>query len=55
VPEALRLLESTTVDLVITDLKMPQVSGLDLLRHVRENLPDAEVIMITGYRCKLQS
>jgi DNA-binding NtrC family response regulator len=28
---------------------MPEVSGLDLVRHVRENMPDAEVIMITGY------
>jgi DNA-binding NtrC family response regulator len=38
-----------SVDLVITDLKMPKVSGLDLLRYVRENRPDTEVMMITGY------
>jgi DNA-binding NtrC family response regulator len=37
------------VDLVITDLKMPEVSGIDLVRHVRENFRDTEVIMITGY------
>ena len=49
VPDAVRILETTSVDLVITDLKMPKVSGLDLVRHVRENLPDTEVIMITGY------
>ena len=49
VAEALRLLEKTNVDLVITDLKMPGISGLDLVRHVRENLPETEVIMITGY------
>jgi DNA-binding NtrC family response regulator len=49
VPEAVKLLESQPVDLVITDLKMPKVSGLDLVRHVRENLPDTEVMMITGY------
>jgi DNA-binding NtrC family response regulator len=47
--EAIRLLEETPIDLVITDLKMPQVSGLDLTRHVRENLKDTEVMMITGY------
>jgi DNA-binding NtrC family response regulator len=47
--EAIRLLEKTSVDLVITDLKMPGVGGLDLVRHVRENLPNTEVIMITGY------
>lgn len=33
--EAIRILDSTPVDLVITDLKMPKVSGLDLVRHVR--------------------
>jgi DNA-binding NtrC family response regulator len=49
VAEAIRLLETTNVDLVITDLKMPGISGLDLVRHVRENLPNTEVIMITGY------
>jgi two-component system response regulator HydG len=47
--EAIRLLDSAAIDLVITDLKMPQVSGLDLARHVRENLKDTEVLMITGY------
>jgi len=49
VPEAIRITESTPVDLVITDLKMPKVSGIDLVRHVRENLKDTEVILITGY------
>ncbi len=46
---ALALLEDTNVDLVITDLKMPGASGLDLVRYVRENLGDTEVMMITGY------
>ncbi len=49
VMHALQLLESTAVDLVITDLKMPGASGLELVRHVRENLPDTEIVMITGY------
>jgi two-component system response regulator HydG len=49
VAEAIKILEGTTVDLVITDLKMPKVSGLDLVRYIRENLKDTEVIMITGY------
>jgi DNA-binding NtrC family response regulator len=49
VEHGIRILESTDVDLVITDLKMPKVSGLDLIRHVRENLRDTEVIMITGF------
>ncbi len=49
VEEAIRILESTLIDLVITDLKMPKVSGLDLIRHVRENFKNTEVMMITGY------
>ncbi len=49
VAEAIRILEATPTDLVITDLKMPGVSGLDLIRHVRENYENTEVMMITGY------
>jgi len=49
VPEALEILGGTELDLVITDLKMPKVSGLDLVRHIRENFKNTEVMMITGY------
>jgi DNA-binding NtrC family response regulator len=49
VSEAIRVLETTAVDLVVTDLKMPKVSGIDLVRHVRENCKDTEVMTITGY------
>jgi len=49
VAEALRALEATPFDLVITDFKLPEESGLDLIRYVRENLKDTEVMMITGY------
>jgi two-component system, NtrC family, response regulator HydG len=47
--EAIAVLDGTAVDLVITDLQMPKVSGLDLVRHVRENFKDSGVMMITGY------
>jgi two-component system response regulator HydG len=49
VPEAIKFLKQTAVDLVITDLKMPKVSGMELIRYVRENLKDTEVMMVTGY------
>ena len=49
VSDALAIIETTPVDLVITDFKMPKISGMDLVRHVRENHKDMEVIMITGY------
>ncbi len=47
--DALKLLDGTFVDLVITDLKMPKISGIDLVRHVRENCKNTAVMMITGY------
>ena len=49
VAEAIRMLESAALDLVITDMKMPGVGGLELVRHVRENYQDTQVVMITGY------
>ena len=49
VAEALVIIQAHSIDLVITDLKMPKVNGLDLVRHVRDNFKDTEVIMITGY------
>lgn len=49
VPEAIRILDTTSIDLVITDIKMPGISGHSLIRHVGENFHDVEVIAITGY------
>jgi DNA-binding NtrC family response regulator len=49
VAEAIKILDDTVTDLVITDYKMPRSSGMDLIRYVRENLKNTEVMMITGY------
>jgi len=49
VSEALAVLESSHIDLVITDYKMPGASGLELIKHIAENYKDIEVLMITGY------
>jgi len=49
VEEAICILDARPIDLVITDLKMPKVSGMELIRHVRENFRDTEIMMITGY------
>jgi DNA-binding NtrC family response regulator len=49
VSEAVAILNGDSVDLVITDLKMPEASGIDLVRHVRDNFRGTEVILITGY------
>jgi DNA-binding NtrC family response regulator len=46
---ALKLLEQHRFDLVLTDLRMPNVDGMEILRRAKEISPDTEVIMITGY------
>ena len=49
VAEAIKILDVTPIDLVVTDLKMPGLSGVHLVRHIRENFRDIEVMIITGY------
>ncbi len=46
--DALLLLNLHTFDLVISDLLLPGVSGLDILKHIKENTPQTSVILITG-------
>jgi DNA-binding NtrC family response regulator len=45
----LELLDESAVDLVITDLKMAEVDGMQVLERVKEVSPDTEVLVITGY------
>ncbi len=46
---ALPILEGNQIDLVLTDHKMPKVTGLELIRHLRSHYGKIPVIMITGY------
>ena len=46
---AIRLLSSSIYDVVITDLFLPGVSGIDILKHVKEQLLPCNVILITGH------
>ncbi len=46
---ALELLETSPPDIVVTDLKLPSLSGADLLRKIREQLPRAETAIMTGH------
>jgi two-component system response regulator HydG len=46
--EALECLEVTDVDVVLTDLRMPDLDGLALLEEVRRRRPDVAVILMTG-------
>ncbi len=49
VESARELLQHQPIDVIITDLRMPKESGLNLLEYVRENYPDVQVIILTGY------
>jgi DNA-binding NtrC family response regulator len=48
-PNALKLIEERQYDVVLTDLRMEKVDGMQILKKTRELYPDTEVIMITGY------
>jgi signal transduction histidine kinase len=50
--EALRLYEKEHVDLVLSDIKMPGGSGIDLLKRVKTFDPNATVIIMTGFADK---
>ena len=47
--EALETLAAEDIDVVITDEKMPDLSGIDLLKHIKDNYPYTQVIILTGY------
>ncbi|MBI5194886.1 MAG: sigma-54-dependent Fis family transcriptional regulator [Nitrospirae bacterium] len=47
--EALHALKKERFDLLITDIKMPRLSGIELLEKVKEKYPETEVIIITGF------
>jgi len=47
--EGLGVLEKECIDLIILDLKMPGLSGIETLEFIRAKDPDVEVILLTGY------
>ena len=49
VKEALDLVKTTEFDLIISDIRMPDMSGIDLLRHLRENNFGGQFILLTAF------
>jgi len=46
---AIKTLDKTDYDLVVTDLTMPGMNGMELLRYIKEHYPQTQVIMMTAY------
>jgi two-component system NtrC family response regulator len=47
--EALEVHKSSDLDLILTDMKMPKMDGIELLENIKENDPDLPVIMMTAH------
>ncbi len=47
--EGIEMLSSNVFDLILTDLKMPDMDGVEVLRRIKETAPDTEVIIMTGH------
>lgn len=47
--EALDVLSTTSVDILVTDIEMPGMNGLDLIRCVREMYPSIHIVILSGY------
>jgi DNA-binding NtrC family response regulator len=47
--EALKVLEQHSFDVILLDLRMPGLNGMDVLKTIKERWPDSEVVVITGY------
>jgi DNA-binding NtrC family response regulator len=46
--DSIRIMKDTSIDLVITGLRLPDASGIDLITHVKRKTPDTEVILTTA-------
>lgn len=47
--EAINILKTQTFDLILLDIKMPNVDGFEVLKFVKESQPSTKVIMLTGF------
>lgn len=47
--QALDMIESTRIDVVLLDVKMPGMDGIETLRHIRSRKPLVEVLLLTGH------
>src|SRR4030042_526330 len=46
--EAINVLQQNLFDVILLDIRMPKVDGVEVLKYIREHTPDSQVIMLTG-------
>ncbi len=49
VKEALYILKDTAIDLLVTDINMPEIDGLELVKYAAEHYPDMPKLVVTGF------
>lgn len=49
VSEALEIVDKNKIDVIITDIKMPKLSGIDLIKEMSSRSPETKIIIISGY------
>ena len=47
--QVIGLLESTHADILLLDIKMPQMDGIETARHIKEHFPHIHIIILSGY------
>lgn len=47
--DALKLFKDTNFDLVVSDLRLPDIDGMDVIKAIKEERPETKVVIITGY------
>src|SRR5438552_1081144 len=48
-PAALEMLDQEPIDVILSDVRMPEMSGLELLRHLKERDPDIQLVLMSAY------
>ena len=48
-PEAIELIQQEPIDVVLLDVRMPQMNGIDVLKRIKELKPMVAVVMLTGH------
>jgi CheY-like chemotaxis protein len=48
--EAVKIMEASRIDFVITDLNMPEMNGYEFISHARAHYPDIPILVVTGIK-----